>query len=224
MSLFNFDKNIHDQGITYLCGIDEAGRGPLAGPVVAAAVILPGGTDLPGVNDSKKLSAEERRLFDGEIKKKAITWAVGWADEREIEQKNILQATFLAMRRAVEGLTLRPDYLLVDGRDFPDFYYLSDPDRIPGRALVGGDRKSLCIAAASIVAKVYRDNLMQRAAEQFPQYGFERHKGYGTALHRQMILKYGPCSLHRKSFIKKIVSSHGSLNDAAGWSGRLKLN
>jgi ribonuclease HII len=179
-----------------VCGVDEAGRGPLAGPVFAAAVILPPGTEIEGLNDSKKLSEKKREALYGEICEKAEAWSVASASEKEIDELNILQATFLAMRRAVEGVP-GAAFALIDGNRMP-------PLELPGRCVVGGDGKYACIAAASILAKVSRDRYMCRLAERYPQYAFEKHKGYGTTLHYQMIRQYGPSPVHRLSFLKKM--------------------
>ncbi len=199
-----FDNDYYDKGILNLCGIDEAGRGPLAGPVVAAALILPAGCEIPGLNDSKKLSAIQREKLDLVIKEKAVSYAVAVADVDEIDSLNIRQATFLAMNRAVMRLNSEPDYLLVDGVDFPSFKHKKSDHLIVGIAVVKGDGKSLSIAGASVLAKVYRDKLMKAYAEQYPQYGFEKHKGYGTEMHRQKIMEHGACPIHRRLFIRKI--------------------
>ena len=196
---FAYEREAQGQGFLQICGIDEAGRGPLAGPVYAAAVILPFGLEIEGLNDSKKLSEKKReRLFD-EICAKASAWAVASADVEEIERLNILGATFLAMSRAVEGLKLPSDYALVDGDKLP---VLLD---IPARAVVKGDSLSASIAAASILAKVSRDRYMLKLAEEYPDYAFEKHKGYGTKLHVERIRQYGPCDIHRSLFLRKIL-------------------
>ncbi len=210
-SLVTFDVRFRQSGIDILAGVDEAGRGPLAGPVVAAAVILPKGIEIPHLNDSKKITAGVReKLFD-EIREKAITFGIGSASVEEIGKLNILQATFLAMRRAVEQLLPQPDYLLVDGRDFPLFVRTDTGVPIAGRAIVKGDGRSQVIAAASVLAKVRRDRLMSEYARMYPQYGFERHKGYGTKEHRQKILRFGACPIHRKKFIRKLMQSEANL-------------
>lgn len=181
------------RAIGRLCGVDEAGRGPLAGPVVAAAVILPPDADLPGLDDSKRLTPAKRLALEGEIRRQALAWAVAEATVEEIDRLNILQATFLAMGRAVERLDHNPDFVLVDGRDFP----------FRGRAgcaLVKGDALSAAVATASILAKQARDRLMESAARRWPGYGFEIHKGYGTARHLEALARLGPCPLHRRSF------------------------
>ncbi|MBC8569545.1 ribonuclease HII [Oscillospiraceae bacterium NSJ-54] len=188
-------------GITLLCGVDEAGRGPLAGPVYAAAVILPAEFDLPGLNDSKKLSPKKReRLYDL-IKDQAVSYCIASASEREIDEVNILQATFLAMNRAVLGLSVRPQFALVDGNRDPGL-------DVPTRCVVGGDAKSASIAAASILAKVERDRVMEQLHEQYPQYAFDKHKGYPTKLHYEKIAAFGPSPVHRQSFLKKFYAGH----------------
>ena len=190
--MLEYEALFASQGYKAICGVDEAGRGPLAGPVFAAAVILPDGLVIEGVNDSKKLSEKKRdKLFD-EIKENAVAWCVASASVEEIEELNILQADMLAMKRAVEGLSVKADFAMIDGNKAPS-------------AIVGGDAKSEAIAAASILAKVSRDRLMLQLAEKYPQYGFEKHKGYGTKVHREAILKYGPCGIHRPSFLKKLL-------------------
>ncbi len=180
------------------CGVDEAGRGPLAGDVFAAAVILQDDSGITGLDDSKKLSEKRREELFPEIQKKAAAWCIGTATVAEIEQYNILQAAMLAMKRAVEGLQLSPDYALVDGNRFPEL-------TVPGEPVVKGDAASASIAAASILAKVARDHYMLEQAKLYPQYGFEKHKGYGTAEHRAALLQFGPCPIHRPSFLKKIL-------------------
>ena len=185
---------------TYLglvCGIDEAGRGPLAGPVCAAAVILPRDWEPAGLNDSKKLSPERREGLYEKITRHSIAWSVAFASEQEIDEVNILQATFLAMRRALAGLSTAPDFALVDGNRDPLL-------GIPTRCEVKGDGRYACIAAASILAKVSRDRLMDEMDALYPQYGFLRHKGYPTKAHYEALAKYGPCPIHRRSFLKKV--------------------
>lgn len=183
---------------TAVAGVDEAGRGALAGPVVAAAVMLPVGCVPEGVRDSKLIPEPEReRLYDLVIEQ-AVAWGVGVVSHREIDSINILRATFLAMRQAVQDLAVTPHALLVDGRDTIDA-------GIPCRAVVGGDRLSVSIAAASIIAKVTRDRMMRGAHQQHPHFGFDRHKGYGTAQHRQAIQQHGPTSLHRLTFLGKVM-------------------
>ena len=180
-----------------MCGIDEAGRGPLAGPVCAAAVILPPDCDIPGLNDSKKLSEKKREALFPVIQEKALAFGIGWATAEEIDRVNILQATFLAMARAVEALPAPADYALVDGNRMP-------PLPIPGETIVKGDATSASIAAASILAKVSRDRLLRRLDEEHPEYGFAKHKGYGTKAHYEAIRKYGLLPEHRRSFLKNL--------------------
>lgn len=195
-----YEKEALSEGFQQICGIDEVGRGPLAGPVFASAVILPTGCVIPGVNDSKKLSPKKREESFAIIKEKAVGWAIGFATEQEIDQINILQATFLAMRRAVEALPKKPDLALVDGNRTP---FLGDGIKV--RTIVKGDGSSESIAAASIMAKVSRDRLMIKLDKLYPEYGFTRNKGYGTAEHVKALLQYGPCPIHRTSFLKKIL-------------------
>ena len=183
-------------GLNFICGVDEAGRGPLAGPVCAAAVILPEHLQIPGLNDSKKLTDKKRRELFPVIQEQAIAYGIGLASESEIDEINILQATFLAMRRALEQLTVRPEIALIDGNRETDF-------GLPVKTVVKGDSLSANIAAASILAKVTRDNLMMELAQQYPEYGFEIHKGYGTKAHYEALRTYGPCPIHRKTFLKK---------------------
>ena len=198
--LFQYDREI---GVTPLCGVDEAGRGPLAGDVYAAAVILKPDTVIEGLNDSKKLTEKKRELLFDEICEKAEAYCVAVATVEEIDRLNILQATFLAMRRAVEGLGVKPKLVLVDGNRNPEL-------PVHSRLVVKGDGTSACIAAASILAKVSRDRYMAELAEQYPQYGFEKHKGYGSKLHYQMLDEHGISPVHRKSFLKKYVRGEES--------------
>ena len=191
--LWVFENEAREAGTELLCGVDEAGRGPLAGPVYAAAVILPFRAELPGLNDSKQLTERQRDVLYDLIREKALAFCVASADEREIDEINILNAAMLAMRRAVEGLSLRPGLALVDGNRDPAL-------RIPTKTIVRGDARSASIAAASVLAKVERDRFMLRMAELYPEYQFERHKGYPTALHYELLAKYGPCPIHRRSF------------------------
>lgn len=184
-------------GFHAVCGIDEAGRGPLAGPVCAAAVILPVGCAIDGLNDSKKLSEKKREALFDTVKINAVSYGIGWASEQEIDELNILQATFLAMRRAVEAMSVPADYALVDGNRMPSL-------DISGEAIVKGDSKCACIAAASILAKVSRDRLLRQWDAQYPGYGFAQHKGYGTKAHYEAIKQYGILPVHRKSFLKNI--------------------
>lgn len=193
-----YENEKYNEGYKIICGVDEAGRGPLAGPVYAAAVILGKGQTIEGVNDSKKLSEKKRELLFDKIINECKDYSIGTASEKEIDELNILQATFLAMKRAVDGLSVKPDCALVDGNQIPNL----DCDVT---TVVKGDAKSESIAAASILAKVSRDRYMLEMAEKYPQYGFEKHKGYGTKLHYEMIEKYGICDIHRKSFLKKVL-------------------
>lgn len=186
------------KGYKAVCGVDEAGRGPLAGPVCAAAVILPENTIIEGVNDSKKLSEKKREALFDVIKEKALSYSIAFATVEEIEELNILNATMLAMKRAVEGLDVKADYAMIDGNRLPDL-------EIPCEFVIKGDAKSMSIAAASILAKVSRDRLLYEYAEEFPEYQFDKHKGYGTKVHTEALLKYGPCKYHRKSFLTKIL-------------------
>lgn len=183
-------------GLHLICGVDEAGRGPLAGPVCAAAVILPTHLQIPGLNDSKKLTDKKRRELFPIIQEQAVAWGIGLASETEIDEINILQATFLAMRRALEQLNARPEIALIDGNRETDF-------GLPVKTVVKGDSLSANIAAASVLAKVTRDNIMAEMANQYPEYGFEIHKGYGTKAHYEALRTYGPCPIHRKTFLKK---------------------
>lgn len=199
MDWLAFENEARNNGYTAVCGIDEAGRGPLAGPVFAAAVILSPGTYIEGINDSKKLSEKRREALFGVIQEKAVGWSVGFATEQEIDGINILQATFLAMKRAMDGLAVRPDFALVDGNRMPAL------GGVPARTIIKGDALSESIAAASILAKVSRDRLMLEIDKLYPEYCFAKHKGYGTALHNEMILKYGPCPVHRRTFLKKLL-------------------
>jgi len=203
--LATFDLKFKRQGIRYLCGVDEAGRGPLAGPVVAAAVILPY-EPIRAINDSKKLAEKRRNFLNDLIRERAIAFGIGLASVEEIDRLNILQATFLAMQRAVRQLALPPEYILVDGRDFPSLTHELADGPIKGSPLIKGDGTSQVVAAASILAKVFRDALMRNYDREFPQYGFARHKGYGTKEHRQKIAELGPCPLHRKKFIQNILA------------------
>lgn len=183
-------------GLDVICGVDEAGRGPLAGPVCAAAVILPPHLQIPGLTDSKKLSDKKRRELFPVIREQAVAYGIGLASETEIDEINILQATFLAMRRALEQLPVKPELVLIDGNREADF-------GLPVKTVVKGDSLSANIAAASILAKVTRDDLMLTLAGEYPQYGFDIHKGYGTRAHYAALRTYGPCPVHRRSFLKK---------------------
>lgn len=195
---YSFESAAYARGFTAVCGIDEAGRGPLAGPVYAAAVLLPEGLVIEGLNDSKKLSEKKREALFDVIRENALAYGIGFADEKEIDEINILQATYLAMRRAYENMQISCDYVLIDGNRMP-------PMPVPGETIVKGDAKSPSIAAASILAKVSRDRVMLEYAKQYPEYEFEKHKGYGTKVHTEALLKYGPSPIHRKTFLKKIL-------------------
>ena len=199
MPLFEYDKAVRND-YTIICGVDEAGRGPLAGDVYAAAVILDNDIYIEGLNDSKKLSEKKRELLYDEIISKAKAYCVATASIAEIEEFNILQATFMAMRRAVEGLGITPDMALIDGNREPGL-------NCPMQTVIKGDGLSASIAAASILAKVRRDRYMAEIAQKYPEYCFEKHKGYGTKLHNEMILKYGPSPVHRMSFLKKLLKN-----------------
>lgn len=185
-------------GFTYIAGVDEAGRGPLAGPVYAAAVILGEDFFIEGLNDSKKLSEKKREELFDIICEKAVAYNIYSVDEKRIDEINILNATHEAMNGAVDGLSVSPDYVLIDGNSIKGM-------DIPHETVVKGDAKSVSIAAASILAKVSRDRFICEMAEKYPEYGFEKHKGYGTAAHNEAILKYGPCSIHRRTFLKKLL-------------------
>ena len=195
--LWSIENEIYDSGLSPLCGVDEAGRGPLAGPVCAAAVILPRGLVIEGLNDSKKLSGKKRESLYDEIVEKAVAYGIAFASVEEIEEKNILEATFLAMNRAIEKLAVRPALALIDGNRDKGI-------TVPARCVIGGDGKCADIAAASILAKVTRDRYMLQLAGQYPQYGFDKHKGYGTAAHYAAIRAYGPRPIHRMSFLRKM--------------------
>lgn len=194
---YEYENEFRSKGYNVICGIDEAGRGPLAGPVFAAAVILPGGLEDIGLNDSKKLTEKKRDILFDIIKEKAIAYGIGSASEKEIDEINILNATFLAMKRAVEALGITPDLALVDGNRKPK-------TGIPEETLVKGDAKCISIAAASVLAKVSRDRYLTALDKQYPEYQFAKHKGYPTALHYEMIKKYGISPVHRLSFLKNL--------------------
>lgn len=197
--MLEYEALFSNQGYQAICGVDEAGRGPLAGPVCAAAVIFPQGLVLEGVDDSKKLTEKKReKLFDV-IKENALAYSVAWASVEEIEEINILQAAMLAMKRAVESLSVKPDFAIIDGNKSPELSIKTFP-------LVKGDALSQSVAAASILAKVSRDRLMLQYAHQYPQYHFEKHKGYGTKLHKEALLMYGLSPIHRPSFVKSFLS------------------
>ena len=199
MNWLEYETQALQEGYKIVCGIDEAGRGPLAGPVCAACVVLPEGAVVEGVNDSKKLTEKKREALFDVICEQALDYGIAFASEREIDEINILQATFLAMRRAVDKLeTVHPDIALIDGNKTPGL-------SIAERCIVKGDSKSANISAASILAKVTRDRYMLEMAKEYPEYQFEKHKGYGTKLHYEMIEKYGITPIHRKTFLKKIL-------------------
>lgn len=192
---FEYEINAKKKGFNAVCGVDEAGRGPLAGPVFAAAVILPENCEIEGLNDSKKLSEKKREALFDVIKEKAVSYCIASVDEKIIDEINILQATYLAMKKAVEGLEVPADYALIDGNRMP-------PLAVDGETVVKGDAKSPSIAAASILAKVSRDRFMLELDEKYPQYKFSQHKGYGTKLHYEMLAEYGVSDCHRMSFLK----------------------
>ncbi len=198
--MYEFEEALAEKGFSALCGVDEAGCGPLAGPVYAAAVILDPAHRIDGLNDSKKLSEKKREQLFPEIQARARAWAIALAGVEEIDRMNILQARLLAMRRAISALEQRPDYILVDGNRDPK------PEEAPTLLIVKGDAKSASIAAASILAKVARDRAMAVLDAEYPQYAFAKHKGYPTRLHRERILQYGPCPAHRRTFLKKLLS------------------
>lgn len=195
-NMWQIEDELLDKGIVTICGVDEAGRGPLAGPVCAAAVILPPHLDIPGLDDSKKLTDKRRRELFPVIKEQAIAYGIGLASHEEIDQINILQATFLAMERALAQLKVQPDMALIDGNREKDF-------GLPVQTVVKGDSRSANIAAASVLAKVTRDMIMEEMAVKYPQYSFEIHKGYGTKAHYEALRTYGHCPIHRMTFLKK---------------------
>lgn len=200
ITMWEIEDSFFEKGITCICGVDEAGRGPLAGPVCAAAVILPPHAEILGLNDSKKLTDKRRRELYPIIKETALAYGIAFADHREIDDINILQATYLAMERALAQLQIKPELALIDGNRAKDF-------GVPVRTVVKGDSLSASIAAASILAKVTRDDLMLEMAEKYPDYGFEVHKGYGTKAHYQALLEHGPCPIHRMTFLKKLYGA-----------------
>ncbi len=196
VNMWAIENGFYEKGIVTICGVDEAGRGPLAGPVCAAAVILPADLEIPGLTDSKKLTDKKRRELMPVIKEQALAYGIGFASCEEIDQINILQATFLAMERALAQLNIRPDLALIDGNRQKDF-------GLPVETVVKGDSLSANIAAASVLAKVTRDDYMLQMAEEYPQYGFEIHKGYGTKAHYAALAEHGPCPIHRMTFLRK---------------------
>lgn len=201
--MYTFENTLREKGFAAVCGIDEAGCGPLAGPVYAAAVILNPDDPIEGLNDSKKLTEKKREALYPQIKERALAWAIASATAQEIDEINILQARLLAMRRAVEMLSIKPDQALVDGNRDPDI------PGVPSLLIVGGDGKSASIAAASILAKVTRDHAMLELDKQYPQYLFAKHKGYPTKLHVEKLLEHGACPEHRQTFLKKIWERAG---------------
>lgn len=196
VNMWDIEDELFSEGYSLICGVDEAGRGPLAGPVCAAAVILPKGLEIPGLNDSKKLTDKKRRELFPIIKEQAIAYGIGLADHKEIDEINILQATFLAMERAIAQLSVRPEFALIDGNREKDF-------GLPVKTVVKGDSLSANIAAASVLAKVTRDDIMEAMAADYPQYGFEVHKGYGTKAHYEALRAHGASPVHRMTFLKK---------------------
>lgn len=197
-SMCEYENALYEKGCEFVAGVDEAGRGPLAGAVYAAAVIFPKDIYVPEINDSKKLSEKKREKLYDIIIEKAAAYSVCRIDEKKIDEVNILNATFMAMNGAVDGLSQKPDFVLIDGNRISGM-------QIPHETIVKGDAKSISIAAASILAKVSRDREITALAEKYPEYGFEKHKGYGTKAHIEAILKFGPCEIHRKTFLKKIL-------------------
>ncbi len=199
-NMWEIEQHFFNRGVQTICGVDEAGRGPLAGPVCAAAVILPPNMEIPGLNDSKKLTDKRRRELFAVIQEKALAYGIAFADHQEIDDVNILQATLLAMERAMAQLSLKPDLALIDGNRQKDF-------GLPVETVIKGDSRSANIAAASILAKVTRDNYMLEMAEAYPGYGFEIHKGYGTKAHYEALSRLGPCAIHRMTFLKKLYGT-----------------
>ena len=196
VDLWRYEREAFAEGFAVVCGVDEAGRGPLAGPVCAAAVILPRETVIEGLNDSKKLTDQKRRALYDVITERAVACGIAFASEQEIDEINILQATFLAMERAMQKLSVHPQLALIDGNRAKDF-------GLPVRTIVHGDSLSASIAAASILAKVTRDRLMEELDGEYTQYGFAVHKGYGTKRHYEALREFGPCPIHRRTFLKK---------------------
>lgn len=200
VNMWAYEDEVFAQGYKLVCGIDEAGRGPLAGPVCAAAVILPPHLEIPGLTDSKKLTDKKRRELMPIIKEQAIAWGIGFASHEEIDRINILQATYLAMERALSQLQVKPEFALIDGNRAKDF-------GLPVKTVVKGDSLSTNIAAASVLAKVTRDDLMEEQAQEYPGYGFEVHKGYGTKAHYEALTQKGPSPIHRMTFLKKFYGN-----------------
>lgn len=201
MDLWTYERQQWNTGLTALCGVDEAGAGPLAGRVYAAAVILPQGAELPYLNDSKKVTPRRRDLLFDLIREQAVSYSVAWAEAEEIDQLDILNCRMLAMQRAIDGLEPAPQLVLVDGnRDHGSRCAITAPHEL----VVKGDSHSASIAAASILAKVSRDRYMEEMASAYPQYAFDKHKGYPTKLHYELLREYGPCPIHRRSFLKKL--------------------
>ncbi len=196
IDMWEIENSLYSDKIHLICGVDEAGRGPLAGPVCAAAVILPAGLEIPGLTDSKKLTDKKRRELYPIIKENALAYGIAFASEQEIDEINILQATFLAMKRALEQLEMKPDLALIDGNRETDF-------GLPVKTVVKGDSLSANIAAASVLAKVTRDDVMEALAQEYPEYSFEIHKGYGTKAHYAALREHGASPVHRVSFLKK---------------------
>lgn len=198
---WSLESKAKEQGYSMICGCDEAGAGPLTGRVYAAAAILPEGLELPYLNDSKKVTPKRRDALYDQIKEKAVAWAVAWAEAEEIDELDILNCRMLAMQRAIDQLTIQADYALIDGnRDHGSRIAITTPHE----TVIGGDGVSPSIAAASILAKVSRDRYMEEMAELYPQYEFEKHKGYPTKRHYELVREFGPCPIHRRSFLKKL--------------------
>ncbi len=201
--LWEIENRLHEEGFSLICGVDEAGRGPLAGPVYAAAVILPQGLEIPGLNDSKKLSEKKRENLFPIIQEKALSFGIASASVEEIEEMNILNATFLAMNRAIAALSPTPELALIDGNRNTGILF-------PSRCVIGGDARCASVAAASVLAKVSRDRLLMQLAEQYPEYGFEKHKGYGTKAHYEALTRFGPSPVHRMSFLRSFYEKNGT--------------
>lgn len=198
--MWQIENEYFEKGIKWICGVDEAGRGPLAGPVCAAAVILPANIEIPGLDDSKKLSDKRRRELFPVIKEQAVAYGIAMVDHETIDEINILQATLLAMEQAISQLSVKPELALIDGNRKKDF-------GVEAETVVHGDSRSASIAAASILAKVTRDDLMLQMAQQYPEYGFEVHKGYGTKAHYAALTEHGPSPIHRMTFLKKLYGT-----------------